>query len=504
MSTEQDDITYPEKFPSLVLDFTSALSTTFPEFSSLWSKYNQDTTELEWLELYQYCLNVYPERFFDILYQNEDMFDATHNHNLKFLPDVDFYRLYHCPGVTAQTRESMWKYIQLILFTIIGSVKDKNDFGETMNLFEGINENELQSQLSSAMGNIGDFFKKTESNENNSENENETETENNDGLDGMEKEFKSTLDSFAESFSNSTSDGEQPNLEDAMKDMEKNMGHVFEKMESMFDGIPGSQDDKSTSQEDPPMRENMGFNPNEMPDAENIHEHLKGLFGGKLGALASELMEELTDELQDTLGIDPNNTDENTDPKDVFKNLLRHPDKFMKIVQKIHSKFQDRMKSGDLSQEDIMKEAGDMLKKMKDMGGNSKEMKEMFQTMAKSMGGMGAMGGMGSMNSKNMRVDTNAIDRMMKMQSTKERLRAKVEKRKQENYVLKQTQDPNHFVYTPMNAELQERSGIKPITQHSTQAELDDLVAKIEGGSSTTQKSSNPTPAKKKKNKKKK
>jgi hypothetical protein len=144
------------------------------------------------------------------------------------------------------------------------------------------------------------------------------------------------------------------------------------------------------------------------------------------------------------------------------------------------------------------------LKKMKDMGGNSKEMKEMFQTMAKSMGGMGAMGGMGSMNSKNMRVDTNAIDRMMKMQSTKERLRAKVEKRKQENYVLKQTQDPNHFVYTPMNAELQERSGIKPITQHSTQAELDDLVAKIEGGSSTTQKSSNPTPAKKKKKKKKK
>ena len=35
-------------------------------------------------------------------------------------------------------------------------------------------------------------------------------------------------------------------------------------------------------------------------------------------------------------------------------------------------------------------------------------------------------------------------------------------------------------------------------------AELDDLVAKIEGGSSTTQKSSNPTPAKKKKKKKKK
>jgi hypothetical protein len=494
MSTEKDDITYSEKFPSLIVDFTSALSTTFPEFASLWSKYNQDTTELEWLELYQYCLDVYPERFFDILYQNEDMFDATHNHNLKFLPDVDFYRLYHCPGVTTQTRESIWKYIQLILFTVIGSVKDKNDFGETMNLFEGIDETELQSQLSSAMGNIGDFFKNTENDIDETEKDiDETEKDVNENLDGVQKEFQDTLNSFAETFTNSKEGVDEEAAEEAMNNMEKNMSHVFEKMESMFDNVQEEQ-----TQVPPPTRENMGFNPNDMPDAENIHEHLKGLFGGKLGALASELMEELTDDLQDTLGIDPNSTDENANPKDVFKTLLRHPDKFMKIVQKIHSKFQDRMKSGDLSQEDIMREAGDMLKKMKDMGGNSKEMKEMFQNMAKSMGGMGGM------NTKNMRVDTNAIDRMMKMQSTKERLRAKVEKRKQENYILKQTQDPNHFVYTPINAELQERSGIKPITQDMTQSELDDLVSKIEGNLSAPQNTAKSTSNKKKKNKKKK
>ena len=484
MSTEQDDITYPEKFPSLIIDFTSALSTTFPEFASLWSKYNIDTPDLEWLELYQYCLEVYPERFFDILYQNEDMFNATHNHNLTFLPDVDFYKLYHCPGVTSQTRESMWKYIQLILFSIIGSVKDKSDFGNTMNLFEGIDENELQEKLSSAMGNIGDFFKTMEKDVDGAEKECKA------GFESMEKNFEETMNSFAESFSEGS--GENP-LDSSGNpiNVEKEMEHVFQKMESMF----GGQDASGNT---PFQRENMGFSPEDIPNPENIHEHLKGLFGGKLGVLAKELMEELTDDLQETLGIDPNNVDENADPKDVFKNLIRHPDKFMKIVQKINKKFQDKMKSGDLSQEDIMREAGDMLQKMKEMGGNSKEMKEMFQNMAKTMGGMGGMGNMG----KNMRVDTNAIDRMMKMQSTKERLRAKVEKRKQENYVLKQTQDPNHFVYTPMNAEMQQRSGIKPVTQNTTQEELDDLVAKIEG---TGPKPSNPTPSnKKKKNKKKK
>jgi hypothetical protein len=179
---------------------------------------------------------------------------------------------------------------------------------------------------------------------------------------------------------------------------------------------------------------------------------------------------------------------ENADPKEVFKNLIRHPDKFLKIVQKINTKFQDKMKAGDLSQEDIMREAGDMLRKMKEMGGNSKEMKEMFQNMASAMGG-----------GKNTRVDTNAIDRMMKMQSTKERLRSKLDKKKEANFVLESTKDPNRFVYKQLDGgvETQQRSGIKPVTETTTNAELDELVAKIEN---TNSKKSN---KKKNKNKKK-
>uniref|UniRef100_A0A6C0HK62 Uncharacterized protein n=1 Tax=viral metagenome TaxID=1070528 RepID=A0A6C0HK62_9ZZZZ len=439
MSNEvpESERTYPEKFPSLILDFTSALSLTFPEFKTLWSGYNAQTLETEWKTLYMHCLVVYPERFFDILYQNEEMFDPKNKYNLQFLPGVDFYRLYHCTGVTKKTRESMWKYIQLILFTIVGTLKDKAEFGDTMNLFEGIDETELQEKLASAMGNIGDFFK-----------------EGND-------EMQNTFESFANTFTKNETD-------DTMEEM-------FEKMGSMFD---------TSSNEVPPQ-----FDQNNMPDADNINDHLKGLFGGKLGSLAKELMEELSEDISESFGIDANSVNENADPKEVFKNLIRHPDKFLKIVQKINTKFQDKMKAGDLSQEDIMREAGDMLRKMKEMGGNSKEMKEMFQNMASAMGG-----------GKNTRVDTNAIDRMMKMQSTKERLRSKLDKKKEANFVLESTKDPNRFVYKQLDGgvEAQQRSGIKPVTETTTNAELDELVAKIENTNNS--KKSN---KKKNKNKKK-
>lgn len=430
--------TYPEKFPSLILDFTSALSLTFPEFKSLWSQYSETTTESEWKNLYLHCLVVYPERFFDILYQNEDMFDPKNKYNLQFLPDVDFNRLYHCFGVTKNTRESLWKYIQLILFTIVGTLKDKTEFGETMNMFEGIDETELQEKLASAMGNIGDFFK--------------------DGSE-MKEKMQNTFETFANTFSQAEQDDDADSTGTGTgTGTEKEMEDIFEKMGSMFD-----------------MSSNH-FDQNNMPDADNINDHLKGLFGGKLGGLAKELMEELSDDIQESFGIDANNVNENADPKEVFKTLIRHPDKFLKIVQKINTKFQDKMKTGDLSQEDIMREAGDMLKKMKEMGGNSKEMKEMFQNMASAMGGGGG---------KNTRVDTNAIDRMMKMQSTKERLRAKLDKKKEAaNFVLETTNDPNRFVYKQLEGgactEAQQRSGIKPITDTTTNAEIDELVAKIE------------------------
>ena len=64
----------PDNFNNVIIDFTKDLSITYPEYSFLWSKWMVDKLEDEELKnLFEYCLSVYPERFFDILYQNNNI-----------------------------------------------------------------------------------------------------------------------------------------------------------------------------------------------------------------------------------------------------------------------------------------------------------------------------------------------------------------------------------------------------------------------------------------------
>jgi|LauGreSuBDMM15SN_2_FD.fasta_scaffold00008_3 hypothetical protein len=431
MNQKESPPVLPEKFASVLTDFTNDLSTTFPEFKHLWSRYNTETEKQTWFQLYEYCMNVYPERFFDILYQNEEIFKPTSELNTLFLPGVEFKQLFYCDGVSETTQKSIWKYLQLILFMVIGNVKDKDAFKNTANLFQGIDEKELQEKLTEAMNGIGDFFK--------------------------------TMEENASADNATTSD-----------DSSSNNPRAF--FENMF----------GDSAE------------NGMPNPDNLHSHLKSLFGGKLGSLAKELVEELTDDLQEALGLNPEDFNEKSSTKDIFAKLLTNPQKFMHIVQKINAKFQDKIKSGDLSQEEIMKEAGEMLKKMKEMGGNSKQMNEMFQNMAKSMGGMMPGG-----NTKNMRVDVNAVDRMMKMQSTKERMRSKLEKKRAEEQAKQFTIEnkPNgEKVYRPVGGEKLEKSAI--VKKELTDTEIHDILSDIEKINEEAKLQLNKSNAKKKKGKK--
>ena len=414
----------PDKFISIISDFANDLSNPFPEYEYLWAKWkdleNIPTSMIQ--SVYYHCQEIYPERFFDILYQNDDIFKHENKINTCFLPNVEFKMLFNSPGVSEKTKTTMWKYIQLILFTIIGNVKDKQDFGKSMNMFEGIDETELQEKLSDAMKNMTDFFT------------------------GMDKE----------SFDTKEND-------------------FFEKMgEKMGMGTGTGEKMGEESESVPPK---FDFNP------EDIHNHLKGLFDGKLGSLAKELIDELSEELKETFGMDDLNAE--TKPKDLFQKLMKNPAKFMELVKKISNKFQDKMKRGDISQEEMMKEATEMLRKMKEMGGDSKQMTEMFQNMAKSMG----MGG------KNVKVDTNAMNRMVKQQSMKDRLRAKLDLKRQQEYELKQmAENTNNFIYRPLDGEKAEMSMIKE------EMDIDAIVASIEAVGEKTNIPSNP----KKKNKKKK
>ena len=452
-----DSFKIPDNFASIISDFSNDLTLTFPEYQHLWERWkvaeNMPVSMIK--TIYYHCMDVYPERFFDILYQNDDIFDLDSNTNTFFLPNVDFKLLFKCPNISESTKNTMWKYIQLILFTIIGTIRDKSDFGKSMNLFEGMDETELQEKLTDAMKNMTEFFKNVSPNP---------------GSEGEDQSQSDTNHDKASEF-----------FENMSKEFEKaqEQGETFEKEGSGSREMPN------------------------MPNPEDIHNHLKGLFDGKLGILAKELMEELSDELKDT--FDMNDMNPNGNPKEIFAKLMKNPDKMMKIVKKIHTRFQEKIKKGDISQEEIMKEAGDMLKKLKEMGGNSKEMNDMFKNMAKSMG---------QPVGKNTKVDVNAMNRMMKSQDIKDRLRAKMAQKQ----AATATSDPNfelqnvgddHLVYRPSNAEPVQKTMLSQMpkkTKEEEAAELDKLVAEIEGAGAAGVNGANANPStnNKKKAKKKK
>jgi hypothetical protein len=418
----------PENFIVIVRDFIKDLSITFPEYAYLWVNWaDAKLPESEIQHLYDYCISVYPERFFDILYQNDEIFNDESTTNTFFLPNVDFKTLYNCDNVSENTRKAVWKYLQLLLFTIVNSVKDKSDFGDTMNMFDGIDENELQNKLNETFSSIGDFFKNMEENVNN----NETgEQDSEIPMPDMKDFFK-----FAEKMK-----------EDAGLD------------EDTESGMPGG----------------FKFDRNSMPNPEDLHGHLKGLFEGKIGTLAQELAEEISQDFGDILG--DTNGDQPTNTQDVLKKMMKNPKKIMDLMKTVSSKLDKKMKDGDISKDEIMKEATEWMSKMKDMGG-SDQFNEMFKNLTKNMGGLG----------KNMKIDQNALERMTKTQAMKERMRNKLEQRRQQaiaqaalnqsNAVIQESTTPNNYVFRMENEGVQEKTYISKKQQDE---EIDNIMSKLD------------------------
>jgi hypothetical protein len=464
--TKQTPPTIPDNFISIIRDFTRDLSTTFPEYAHLWVNWGDSKLpESEIQNLYHYCSGVYPERFFDILYQNDKIFENDSPTNVMFLPNVDFKILYNSEGLSENTKKAIWKYLQVVLFTIVNSVKDKANFGETMNLFDGINESELQDKLKETFSSIGDFFKNMDFN--------------------VDEQAGSTDDANSETKTESTpeteTEGGMPNMEDFRKFTE-----------SMGESMGG----------DNPFA-NMGAMPG-MPNAEELHGHLKTLFDGKIGSLAKELAEEISQDFSDILSDESGNP---PNTQDVLQKMLKNPKKIMDLMKTVSSKLDSKMKSGEISRDEIMKEASEWMSRMKDMGGKD-DFSEILKNLTKSMGGMGGLGGLAGMAGmaglgKNMKFDTNAFDRMTKQQSQKEGIRSRLEKRQQARAMamaqaqLQQSkQEPLQNIVFKMDDEgVQEKSYINQMETKN----IDEIVADLQNSVVVPGKSK---PNKKKKGKK--
>jgi hypothetical protein len=378
-----------KNFGGIIDDFLLDLKNTFPELKPHWDIIEKADKK----QLSDYCLHIYPERFFDIIYQNDDIFKPEENINTFFLPSIDFKVIFNDDTVSDTTKKTLWKYLQLLMFSIVGNIKDKKDFGECMNLFDGIEEDALQDQLKDA------------SNE-----------------------------------SDSVSDDEA---------------------------------DADTSPKSNPFRGSM---PN-MPDLDGMKSHLHSLFNGKIGSLAKEMAAEISDEFVELLGGDNMNMG-NVDQKDIFKKMMKNPKKIMDLMKKVSTKLDEKLKSGNISKDEIMREATDIMGKMKEMGGGA-EFNDLMKNLTKGMG-------------KGMKFNKGAFNSMQKEFENREKLKEKLRKRKEATLEKK---SENQSVFKIVDEEQQKTATLK------AQKELDELLAQEEIEKSKKEKQIKPKTKKKKKKK---
>ena len=335
-----------DKFEKTIEDFLNDLLNTFPELD----KKINSIRNLEKEKLKKYCSKIYPERFFDILYESNDIFEFDYENNVAFLPGIDFKAIWNDEGITDNIKKVIWKYLQLILFSIVGSMDNVNSFGDTAKLFEAINEDTFKDKLEDTLKNITEVFenKKNENSENDQNSENSENGENGENGENSEN------------------------------------GNNFS---------------------------------NNIPNSENLHEHLSGMLNGKIGQLASEIAEDVAKDF---------NLEGNEESMDhVLKNLLKNPTKIMGLVKNISSKLDTKIKSGELKESELMTEASEMLNKMKDMPGMS--------NIGKMFGEMGMPGGIPGLNKKS-KINVNAmkshLEKNIKNAKTKENILKKAEERK--------------------------------------------------------------------------
>ena len=280
-------------------------------------------------QVHNHCRKIFPERFFDILYQNEEIFKKDSDINVEFLPQLDFKELWY-EGISDKTRETIWKYLQLILFSIVNNLSNEESFGDTARLFEAINEDEFKGKLEDTINQMQNLFS------------------------------------------------------------EENMGS-----------------------------DSSGINLENLPNPENIHEHITGMLDGKLGNLAREIAEETANDLNTNMK-DVNSVN------DVFQKLFKNPGKLMDLVKNVGSKLDAKIKSGEIKESELLEEASEIMNKMKKMPGMG-NLQSMFGKMAGGAGG-GGMGG-GKVNMGAMQTQINNNLRRAKM---REKLQARQAARQKE------------------------------------------------------------------------
>jgi hypothetical protein len=176
------------------------------------------------------------------------------------------------------------------------------------------------------------------------------------------------------------------------------------------------------------MDDEGGTDGPQIPNADDIHSHLKGLLQGKIGSLAQEIAEETAADLDIS-------EEDATDVQGVFQKLFKNPGKLMGLVKNVGTKLDTKIKSGDLKESELLEEATEIMGKMKDMPGmgNIQDMMKkmgMGDMMNQMMGGAGGGGGKNTRTASTKSVETQLANQLRQAKE-KERRVEEMERRRE-------------------------------------------------------------------------
>jgi hypothetical protein len=167
-----------EDFTKVICDFAEDLLITFPDIIDKTNnpikelisviKDSSDITIINNLikTIYTYCKSTFPQYFFYILYENNELFNKESE--VFLLPEINFVDLWNS-DISEETKSTIWNYLKLILFTVVADVNTKDTFGDSAQLFEAINNDEFKKKIAESLAEMENIFKKKKSKKNEGE-----------------------------------------------------------------------------------------------------------------------------------------------------------------------------------------------------------------------------------------------------------------------------------------------------------------------------------------------
>jgi hypothetical protein len=200
-------------------------------------------------------------------------------------------------------------------------------------------------------------------------------------------------------------------------DLSNNFKDFSENMKNHTDADADADDAGEADNGADPEHTNKNNKHNDyaIPDKEELFSHLNNLINGKIGSLAKEIAEETSKDFD----LESENLE---DVNELLKSFMKNPSKMMGLIDNINKKINNKMKDGSIKESELLEEATEIFKNMKNMPGMTN-----FNDILKSMN-------LDKFMPKGGKINPNAFQNMMeqnvKMSKMKERMRKKAENNK--------------------------------------------------------------------------